>query len=400
MLRGSSRNITFPKRRSQIWVRQSSTLSDLHHKLTSRQLPLLYDYPTPTQSDLLTLTLADFLPAAVQLSASDTPPKYISEKYLLPPAHHLVYFPPPSRLSDLLPDGTDPDQSPGDPFVRRMWAGGRINFFPNLNASMNHLLLLGKAAYCLERITDVTVKGRPSNEKILVTIERRVSRVDRGTPGIHHPLDERADVRAHVAEDEIRNRLSKDSECSVIEHRNLVFMRERTPEAAADAATTPCKVVKPSHEPTFSLSITPTAALLFRFSALTFNAHRIHLDKQYCQEVEGHRNLLFHGPLSVVFMVEVLRRHLAALELDHLKETPFDTTTMIETIEYRNLAPLYAEEEMRVCGRAQEGGAWDVWIVGKDGGYAVKGTVTTRKVRKRLTKAFKGKKMPAWREGL
>ena len=68
---------------------------------------------------------------------------------------------------------------------------------------------------------------------------------------------------------------------------------------------------------------------------------------------------------------------------------------MIETIEYRNLAPLYAEEEMRVCGRKQEGDAWDVWIEGKDGGYAVKGRVTTRKVKNDLAYAFKSKKLLA-----
>ena len=396
MLRGSSRYFPFSKCCSQIRPRQSSTLSDLQNKLTSRQLPLLYDYPTPTQSDLLNITLADFLPAALQPPASDAPPKYICDKFLLPPAHHLVYFPPQSRLSDLLPDGTDPDQSPGDPFVRRMWAGGRINFFPNDNPPTNQLLMLGKPAYCLERISGVTVKGQPSDEKIFVTIERRVSRVNRHTPAIHHPPIE----YVHDAEDQIRNRLSKDSECSVIEHRNLVFMRERTRESAADAATRPGKVVKPPYEPTFSHAITPTAAMLFRFSALTFNAHKIHLDKQYCREVEGHRNLLFHGPLSLVFMVEVLRRHLATLDAGHLHGTPFDRMTMIETIEYRNLAPVYAEEEMRVCGRAQQGGAWDVWIEGKDGGYAVKGTVTTRKVRKQLSKPFKGKKLPAGSERL
>lgn len=109
--------------------------------------------------------------------------------------------------------------------------------------------------------------------------------------------------------------------------------------------------------------MTPTKSLLFRFSALTFNAHKIHLDPRYAREVEGHRNLLVHGPLSLVLMLSVLR--------SQLKEG-----NMILKFDYRNLAPLYAEEELKVCIRkdTEKEDKHDVWIEGKDGGYAVKGS--------------------------
>ena len=117
------------------------------------------------------------------------------------------------------------------------------------------------------------------------------------------------------------------------------------------------------HEPDFSVSVTPTQQLLFRFSALSFNAHSIHLDPQYCRDVEGYRNLLVHGPLSLVLMLSVLRSQLKQGE-------------MITKFDYRNLAPLFANEEMKICTRKDQEreGRFDVWIEGKEGGYAVKGT--------------------------
>lgn len=130
----------------------------------------------------------------------------------------------------------------------------------------------------------------------------------------------------------------------------------------------PLTIFIATREPDFDVRITPTQSLLFRFSALTFNAHAIHLDPQYCREVEGHRNLLLHGPLSLVLMFSVLRSQLRPGE-------------MIKRFDYRNLAPLYANEELRVCvGKNKNksidrhNNKYEVWIEGKEGGYAVKGS--------------------------
>lgn len=120
----------------------------------------------------------------------------------------------------------------------------------------------------------------------------------------------------------------------------------------------------------FRHSIKPTKSLLFRFSALTFNAHLIHLDKSYTQQMEGYRNLLVHGPLTLTLLLTALQNHLAQSGL------------VIEDIEYRNLAPLYVDEELAVCGKQKTGrnvneNTWDVWIEGPEGGLAVRGTVKT-----------------------
>jgi hydroxyacyl-ACP dehydratase HTD2-like protein with hotdog domain len=113
----------------------------------------------------------------------------------------------------------------------------------------------------------------------------------------------------------------------------------------------------------------PTQSLLFRFSALTFNAHYIHLDPQYCREVEGHRKLLVHGPLSLVLMLSVLRSQLKG-------------GAIVKSFYYKNLAPLYANEEMKICVRKDRGKAsqYDVWILGREGGYAVKGSAVTGQI--------------------
>lgn len=124
-----------------------------------------------------------------------------------------------------------------------------------------------------------------------------------------------------------------------------------------------CETAAPSGA-SFRHSILPTKSLLFRFSALTFNAHSIHLDKNYTQNQEGYRNLLVHGPLTLTLLLSVLQHHLDGLGLQ------------VDHIEYKNLAPLFVEEQLTVCGKPKnENGTWDVWIEGPDGGLAVRGTV-------------------------
>jgi len=134
--------------------------------------------------------------------------------------------------------------------------------------------------------------------------------------------------------------------------------------------------------------LTPTPELLFRFSALTFNAHRIHLDRDYARRVEGHRNLLVHGPLSLALMMQFMSKHVKAGDTG---------PEVIHRFDYRNLAPLYCDEPMRICASKKYQGpdatcdAYHVWIEGPTGGIAVKGTVHTAMVPRKVRK-FKVKK--------
>ncbi|KAI9718891.1 MAG: hypothetical protein M1812_003775 [Candelaria pacifica] len=363
----------------KVLQRGNASLSHLHSQLTSRRLPLLYDYLSPQPTHLLDVALADFFPPILDASqtagvrdrrSSAFPPStstvlpVAEDAHPLPPAYHLVYFPPAIPSNLLLSDGTDPLQSPGPPFIRRMWAGGRLR---STKESLRPRLS-GRRAVCIEGIRDVQIKGVEGDEKIFVGIERRICELDHDK--ILDPKEEEELRVEHWPKDE-----EEIGQSGVVERRNLVFMRERSSKVAADAAKAPGKVIKPSHRPTFTHTLIPSPSLLFRFSALTFNAHAIHLDKGYCRDIEGHRNLLVHGPLSLVLLVSLLR--------NHLNSTYPDDVAHISDISYRNLAPLYAEEEMKLCGREVNEGKYELWAETPAGGYAVRGTAIVDRARKR-----------------
>ncbi|KAL9601877.1 MAG: hypothetical protein Q9219_002230 [cf. Caloplaca sp. 3 TL-2023] len=296
------------------WRHQSS-LAGLKEEMISRKLPTTFDTTSPTPSLLLDTTLR---------GTEDIDVRRVITDWTIPPGHHLVYLPPLTPLSSLCSDGTDPLHSPGAPFTRRLWAGGDIDF--QSQSLRTHCRLR-----CDESITDVQIKGRQGGEKIYVNIERQVWLEGRTAATL-----------------------------KLTENRKLVFLREQS-----NPIRDP---IKSPYEAEASYTLTPSPSLLFRFSALTFNAHRIHLDLAYCRETEGHRNLVVHGPLSLVLMLQLVR--------DHLRSRP-GQRERISRIEYRCLAPLYAEEEMTVCLRRKASNLYDVWIEGPDGGLAVKGTVTT-----------------------
>ncbi|KAL8922590.1 MAG: hypothetical protein Q9208_005094 [Pyrenodesmia sp. 3 TL-2023] len=215
-----------------------------------------------------------------------------------------------------------------------MWAGGNLKFDGTIRLRSGDLR-------CRESIADVEIKGNEGEEKVFVTIRRDID--------------------------------ASTQKGSIVEERTLVFMRDR-PRAADDAVILRPQrdIVKPPWEAHFFHTITPSPALLFRFSALTFNAHRIHLDQGYCRDVEGHRNLLVHGPLSLVLMLQFLQVHLTK-EAQH-RHGKSDT---ISHIDYRCLAPLYAEEQLKVCIRKKAAYEWQTWIEGPEGGLAVRGTAKT-----------------------
>lgn len=121
--------------------------------------------------------------------------------------------------------------------------------------------------------------------------------------------------------------------------------------------------------PEFSHTLIPSRALLFRYSALTFNAHSIHLDRDYARNTEGYNDLLVHGPLTLTLILTLVKGHLSQLG------------KAVSSIEYRNLAPLLVEQPMTVCTKPKQvgnRGAWDVWVERSDGGLAVRGTIETR----------------------
>lgn len=208
--------------------------SSLKKKLTSRTPNIIYDYLSPTPSHLLNISLADFVPEScyppgfstedltlprVQTGGSGSNPS------ALPQGHHLIYFSPQVPSSKLLPDGTDPLQSPGEPFVRRMWAGGTLTFD---NFLRDQPKLDNRRAYCREHIPNVIVKGSEGNEKVFVNIERQIG-----------------NTSEIPAQDELSNIESqRHSSPSIIEIRNIVFMREKSVAAVKEDVARPGKTVR------------------------------------------------------------------------------------------------------------------------------------------------------------
>lgn len=223
-------------------------------------------------------------------------------------------------------------------------------------------------AACLERVTSVAIKGSPGSEKIFVGIERRIGRV--GEVEDEESIRTRFTANNTAAECDFA---ATDAE--VIERRNIVFMRERSREQAVrDAELARMKQMRPPEgSRAFEHVVRPDARLLFRYSALSYNAHAIHLDPEYCRDVEGHRGLLVHGPLSFTLVMTMLRcelRKRARMSLSQREER-------VRSVEYRTLSPLYAGEDLKLCGIEKGEGKWEVWVETPEGGVAVRAMVRT-----------------------
>ncbi|KAK3940500.1 hypothetical protein QBC46DRAFT_288199 [Diplogelasinospora grovesii] len=327
------------------------------------------DCLSPTPSHLLRLSLAGHTPDSL-------PP---DDEGRMPLGHHMVYFPPQIPQALLMPDGTDADHCPGYPFVRRMWAGGSIAFSPDWEEDFR---LDGRKAVCVETVGEPVLKpGTGSGEdKVFVDVRRQYGLLSRdGTLPTSSSGGEGGGSGNGVVIDETRR---------------LVFLKERPHTSQTHTQPTPDgtatqngntgsvkglieKGPSERREADFGFSLKPDAKLLFHFSALTFNAHAIHLDTNYAKNIEGHKDLLVHGPLTLVLMLTALNQ---------IKQQ--EGVGVVRSIDYRNLAPLYVGDEIRVCVKKQsntKGGGgenekknrWNVWIEGPGGRLAVKGTAVT-----------------------
>jgi 3-methylfumaryl-CoA hydratase len=105
-------------------------------------------------------------------------------------------------------------------------------------------------------------------------------------------------------------------------------------------------------EAQWSREITPDPVLLFRYSALTFNSHRIHYDRTYCTAVEGYPGLVVHGPLTATLLLEALREHLR--------------DQAVTAFSFRAIAALYDTAPFRVEGRI-DGSEAQVWAPNSEG---------------------------------
>jgi 3-methylfumaryl-CoA hydratase len=195
----------------------------------------------------------------------DTPPWAATE---MPPLGHWLNFLPDARQSLIGMDGHPlrGDFLPAVPDLpRRMWAGSRIVF--------EHPISIGADIQRTSTITHVERKEGRTGSLMFVTIRHDVS------------------VGGIVA---------------IVEDQDIVY------RAAAPVSMSPPPAIAATKDVAvgaFRRQVTPSEAMLFRYSALTFNAHRIHYDRDYARECEGYTDLVVHGPLTATLLMDLFLRH-------------------------------------------------------------------------------------------
>ncbi|KAF8947369.1 hypothetical protein BGZ47_009337 [Haplosporangium gracile] len=230
--------------------------------------------------------------------------------------------------SDLGEDGYEMTHAPPAPFLARMWAGGGVEQNPA------NLLRVGQEMVMKTRCTGVDIKeNREGKVMVFVSLEK-------------------------VVENEFGVALT--------DTRTFVYM-----EKDKETPVKP-KLVKPRRQADVSMDVHPTAIQLFRYSALTFNSHRIHFDHEYANNVEDHPACLVHGPLSATLLLEPLRQSL------------LQPGQIIKNFRYRALSPLYVDQPIKICAKkmaliptmdADVEASYEVWVENPQGGLAMSGTV-------------------------
>ncbi|PCE23457.1 acyl-CoA dehydrogenase [Paraburkholderia acidicola] len=238
----------------------------------------------------------------------------------VPPLWHWLYFLPVSPLAIAGADG-HPERGgflPPVPLPRRMWAGGRVTFHAPLQP--------GDVAQRTSTIVNIEDKTGRTGRLVFVTV---------------------------------RHEIEVNGEPRIDEEQDLVY-REAPSAAAHESQKEPARA--PSDE-TFSRVIHPDPVLLFRYSALTFNSHRIHYDYPYVTQEEGYPGLIVHGPLIATLLVDLVRRELP------------DAT--LSTFSYRALRPTFAPQPFSVCGKpSADGHGLELWAKDHDGYLTMRASVT------------------------
>lgn len=235
----------------------------------------------------------------------------------LPPLWHWLYFLPRVAQSGLGPDG-HPHRGgflPPVALPRRMFAGARTQFhFP---------LRIGQPAVREGTVLNVTEKQGKSGHLVFITVRYRISQ---------------------------QNRLCVD------EQQDIVYREPGTAVAAPSPSDWPGVP-----EGAWTKTITPDPVLLFRFSALTFNAHRIHYDRLYATGEEGYPGLVVHGPLTAIQLMELVRHHAGR---------------PVASFSFRGQAPLFDLAAYRLVGVAASSGTIELEAQGPDGKITMKATAT------------------------
>ena len=256
--------------------------------------------------DYVTIPLAERHAATLDLES------FPAEGEPLPVGWHAALFPRVVRQSQVGPDGHPRrgDFLPPVPLPRRMFAGRRVTFQADL--------LVGDRVTKQSEIANVTIKEGRTGKMVFVTV---------------------------------RHDISSPRGLAIVEEQDIVYRDEPDPSAP-----------KPAPQPaprtaTWARPFTPEPVVLFRYSAITFNGHRIHYDHPYVTEVEGYEGLVQNGGLTTLLVSELARTR---------------SKRPIRSMTSRNVRPLFANHEFMVCGEpSPDGSAARMWVADHTGALAL-----------------------------
>lgn len=270
-----------------------------------------------TMSDII--TAAPLRALSATLDRDDPAPE---DGSAVPALWHWLYFLQHARQSEIGPDGHARRGGflPPVPLPRRMWAGGRLRW------EAGNPLRVGQQVQRVSTIRSVQHKTGRSGELLFVLVEHRFSNQDGLALTEEHDIVYRAAAR-----------------------RGDPVPPPQQPPLAGQAA--------------WSRTIVPDDVLLFRYSALTFNGHRIHYDRRYVTQVEGYPGLIVHGPLIATLLLDLLRR-----QVQGARVVAFD---------FKALRPTFDLHPFSVHGKPREDGrSIDLWAQDHEGLLTMQATAT------------------------
>ena len=261
---------------------------------------------TETIEDTVTAT-----PVAALSATLDWPAQRPPAGTSLPCLWHWLYFLPLAPQSEIGPDG-HPRRGgflPPVPLPRRMWAGSDFTF--------HEPLLVGDRLARTSTIVEVNEKSGRTGSLIFVKVRHEIRR--NGAAGV-----------------------------ALTEHHNIVYRDAPRP---TDVAPPPTPASAAS---AWERRIKADDVLLFRYSALTFNGHRIHYDRKYVTEVEGYPGLIVHGPLIATLLMDLLRRQMPDAQVARFEFKAVRPTFDINPFSVHGL-PAPDGGSVRLWGRDHEG---------------------------------------------
>ena len=262
------------------------------------------------------ITAAPVRALSATLDRDDSAP--VAGLTVLPPLWHWLYFLPKQRQSEIGPDG-HPKRGgflPPVPLPRRMWAGGRLRWLTE------NPLLVGDVVQRISRIESVAHKAGRTGDLLFVLVKHEVH----NSKGL-----------------------------ALTEEHDIVYRAAAQP---GDPVPPPVAAEKGA---AWQREIVPDDVLLFRYSALTFNGHRIHYDRRYVTEVEGYPGLIVHGPLIATLLVDLLRRHASG--------------AFVNGFRFKAVRPTFDLHPFRLNGQpSADGKTIQLWAQDHEGWLTMQGT--------------------------